>query len=94
MSDIHCANMANYHHYCYSDVFICSYRATQFYFCISRGHVVKVHQQQSMLGMCKTFTLILVLLQAVKKFNTVNSSAATEIKTQIEYQRSLAQVQV
>ena len=39
--------------------------------------------------------LILVLLQAIKRFNNmVNSSVAIEMKIQIEYQRSLAQVQV
>ena len=25
MNDIHCANMANSHYYCYSDVVICNY---------------------------------------------------------------------
>ena len=49
MSDINHANVANYnyHHYFFysDDVSICGYRATQVYLCVSRGDVLKVHQQ-------------------------------------------------
>ena len=73
MSDLHHAIiMTNYHHYCCSYVFIvASYRATLVKLCISRGHVVEVHQQQSALDMCSTNTC--VVTGSHKFINTANS---------------------
>ena len=49
-SDIHHADMANYYCYYYSNVFICIEPSKLMR--VSSKHVVDVHQQRPMLGMC------------------------------------------
>ena len=58
------------------------YRATQVYLCASKKRAVKVHQQQSLLGMCTTINIITWVATDSQKATQVTQSIAIEMKIQ------------
>ena len=76
MSDVHRVNMASTTIIIIPIIFSFVYTEPSKIICVSRRHVVKVHQQQSMLGMCTTININTIFIQIkVNSWAQINAGA-------------------